>query len=207
MVSGRTVWRTRWKMVERGLHKSLPECIFADMTRFLFYALIVLFFIFFAVLVWGCSSSTETRIEDKTLHIPERVVHDTLRMPIFSGQPTPCDTGAILEAKCRGEISNIVGGVDYRTKWWVEKKRSTKLTDSLGNVLGDFLEYQTTADITIRVLKDSLRYRDSTEVHTTQEYGFWDKIGLGLTWIAGFVVVVGLAYIGLNFKSLLTRLF
>lgn len=119
--------------------------------------------IFIALLFWGCSS-TQTTVEDRTISIPIKTVHDTIRGAIeYVPRNIACDTAEILAELCKGEASNTTGGIDYKTRWWVERVKGIQIRDSLGKIAGEYDGYRYRAKIDIATLKDSLSYRDTTE--------------------------------------------
>jgi len=142
-----------------------------------------------ALLLGGCCPSLETKIEPRETVVPARTIADSGAVITFRGEvETPCDTGKILEQKCKGIVEGLTAqGDSWRIAFRTEQFRARTLKDSLGRTVGAFGEFMTTAKLALDEKERRIAYLDTTSIVTPRS-SFLRDAGL-----AAIFLVVGLA--------------
>lgn len=143
----------------------------------------------------GCTSSMQ--LVDTTVPIPGvrvdtvRVV-ETERVYIASA----CDTAAILDALCHGEISGTTDGVDWKVRY-DKVAREFKILGATARTLADSVRVLVNKPATVQPLPESVREYIGT-LESNQEKHDW-------LWFTGYTlcVVVGTVLVGVVARILL----
>ena len=150
----------------------------------------------YLVLLLFVACTPSVQVVDRPVPVPE-VRIDTVYVgdygPFYG--PSVCDTAAILDALCHGSASGETDGV----KWKIEYDKVSRAFTYQGIVIRQLRD---SVHLFVNKPSDTIWVKDTTRVTVVQEWGWWDKVQFGATFIvAGFLLAVG-AYILLKIKGL-----
>lgn len=153
-------------------------------------------FILAAVVLNSCCPSLETRIVPRDTIVPAREIVDSGSATTFTGAlGTPCDTGAILEAKCKGIIEGLTAEGDrWRILFRTARVQASTLRDSLGNAIAEYGSYRTAAELQLSEAQRKISGLDTTSVVTPRS-SFLRDLGIGaIGFVFGLVTLIGAFY-------------
>ena len=139
--------------------------------------------------------STEQITQTETHIIPPLTIDTTQSISGYTFYGTsPCDTANILHKYCKGYVEGnsygISWGVNYATEVDTVIKRDTLLI------------VRTVPVIKTNIVRDTIRFTDidTVRVITVEEYGFWKKVGLVLSSLGAFMILLALGFMVWKFK-------